>query len=145
MLYGFKLQRNDSGLPVIQVAADKIRRKLGAPIPFPLPITHISLLRAQDALTGSDRQAPNWFFKAGQVTLDELNVHHGGLITTCLQNIALSALRLRQFDLALAYALVAVRVTPRPPLKALYRAALASAYLNGPPADALYLLKQVRL
>ena len=143
MLDGFQLQSNIARLPVIIVTVRQIQLCLGAPIPVPLPSTDANLLREQDSVTGSKRQKDEWFFNAGQVVLDSLNIHHRGLIITCLQNIALAALRLRHFTLALAYALAAVRVAPRPTLKALYRAALAAAHLHEYICS-LYLLKLVR-
>jgi hypothetical protein len=63
------------------------------------------------------------------------------MLTNALQNIAQALLRLRHYELALAYALAAVRLQAKPSQKAL--AVLAAAHM-GHSMSSLYFLQLVR-
>jgi hypothetical protein len=94
-------------------------------------------------------QPPLWSSPA--VTYDMAEIVHLQLqptpawtmLTNALQNIAQALLRLRHYELALAYALAAVRLQPAPSPKALFRATFAAAHMCQ-VMSSLYLLQLVR-
>jgi hypothetical protein len=104
-------------------------------------VKHVSC-RALGAVAGPARY-PATFYHSAQIALDSIELAHKGLLGSVLGNIAQALLRLRHYELALAYAVAAMRVQPRPTLKVLYRGALAAAHL-GQPSVSLYLLHRVR-
>lgn len=67
----------------------------------------------------------------------------GGLVFNALANIAQALLRLRRHELALCYALAAVRLQVSPSVKPLFRAAFAAAHMSQ-SMSSLYLLQLVR-
>jgi hypothetical protein len=125
-----------------------VRRKLTLSRPGPLQRDDADLLIGQlDALLKCQPplwNAPGVMYDQSIVAMAQLQSSADfTMLINALQNIAQALLRLRHYELALAYALAAVRLQVHPSQKSLYRAAFAAAHV-GHSMSSLYLLQLVR-
>ena len=116
------------------------------PLPTPAPSVHAFQMEAMRKVIGPARQEHMSVVQMHAHTvlaLHEMDRQHGQLYGHCFSMIAACLLRLHRFELALAYAVAATRVQPRPRVLALICAARAAHKLALPGAM-LRMLQQVR-